>query len=145
MKKITILLAIVAFMSSVAFAGDITAVSADLQQSFKKNFPAATAVAWQQKDELNIAEFKENEIKHLAYFNADAKLVGVVRFVTAEYIPLKTMNILKEKYGDIDNKNVLEVSVTNGDIFYLMNIIHNNRFKTIKVYTDGTTEIIKKD
>ena len=145
MKKTTILLAIVAFIFSVAFAGDVPgSIPAKLEQSFKKNFPAVTAVVWQQNDELNIAEFRQNETKHLAYFDSNAKLVGVIRYITTEYIPLKTQNILKEKYSELEKMNVLEVSVTNGEIYYLMNIMHNDKFTTIKVYTDGAIETLNK-
>lgn len=142
-KTFIILFATVFSISSAAFAGEKPVVSERLESSFKRNFPLASVTNWENKDEISIATFTNNKIKHFAYFDLNANLVAVVRSVTIDYMPLRTINTLKEKYDLPEKMNILEVTLTEGGSFYVMNIFHNNRFKTVKVYLDGTTEVIK--
>lgn len=143
-KTVVFLLALAAFISSVAFAAKIPIVPENIEQSFKKEFPEVAQFNWEKKDDLYIAEFRENEITHFAYFDSDANLLGVIRYITTADMPFRTLFLLKKKYGNFGKLNALEVSMTGGETYYFTCIFHKNKFKTIKVYPDGGTEIIKK-
>jgi len=142
-KTLIILFAIVAFVSSVALAGETPVVPEKFENAFKRNFPNVNVTNWENKDELSIATFTNNTIKHFAYFDVNANLIAVVRSVTFDYMPLRIINALKEKYDLPEKMNIQEVYLTEGHIFYVMDVFHNNKSKTVKVYLDGTTEIIK--
>ena len=146
MKKtflLAVILIVASFVSSTAFAGEGPVVPEKIERSFKENFPDVTEITWQKKDDLCIAEFKENTIKHFAYFDADATLLGVLRYINTDYLPFKTISALKSKYGEFNTLSAVEVSLTGRETFYFMNIMQKTRFKTIKVYPDGGTEIVK--
>ena len=140
----TILLAIMTLISSTVFAGETPGIPKRLEESFGKIFPGVTTHDWVVKEEFYIAEFRKNEIKHFAYFDTDGALVATVRDINTDYMPFRTLNVLKGKYGDLGKMSALEVSRTNGENFYIIELVHNNRFKNIKVYMDGTTETLKK-
>ena len=142
-KTVALLLTFVAFMSSVAFASEIPVVPEKIEQSFKKNFPEVMLFNWEDKDDLYIAKFRENEIMNFAYFDSDANLLGVIRYITTDDMPFRIIIALKKKYGDFNKMNAMEVSLNGGETYYFTGIIHNNKFKTIKIYPDGSTEIIK--
>lgn len=139
-----ILLAIMTLISSAVFAGETPGIPKKLEESFGKTFPGVTTPDWMVKDEFYIAEFRENGIKHLAYFDTDGALVGTVRYINTGYMPFRALNALKEKYGDLGKMSALEISRTSGENFYIIELVHNNRFRNIKVYMDGTTETLKK-
>jgi hypothetical protein len=146
MKKtflLAVILIVASSVSSTAFAGEGPVVPEKIERSFKENFPDVTEIIWQKKDDFCIAEFKENTIKHFAYFDADATLLGVLRYINTDYLPFKTISALKSKYGEFNTVSAVEVSLTGRETFYFINIMHKARFKTIKVYPDGGTEIVK--
>lgn len=143
-KTIIFLFAITAFVS-IAFAKDEPAIPKGLEKSFHENFPDAIGIVWEKKDDVNVADFKENGIRHFAYFDANSSFLGVVRYITTDYMPFKTINELKKKYGDFGKMNAVEVSVDNGETFYFLNVIHKDKVKTVKVYSNGGTEIVKNN
>jgi len=144
-KTIIILLIALTFVSTIVSASDTPVIPEKLEQSLKENFPGASGVGWTERYDLRIAEFKDNQIKHLAYFDENAKLVAVIRFINTTYMPLKTTLALKNKYGDIGTITALEITLNTYEVFYLIDVIHNNKRQTIKVYIDGSTLVMNSE
>ena len=142
-KTIIILLVTVTFASSTVFAGEFPVIPEKIAHSFKENFPKATGVSWAEKSGLRIVEFSDNQLKHFAYFDENANLVAVMRYVNTTYMPLKTSLALKEKFGDLGTITALEITLNEDEVFYLIDIIHNNKSQTIKVYPGGNIVIMK--
>lgn len=141
-KTIAVLGVLVSLISSVAFAGELPE---KLEQTFKRDFPSAQTVVWEKKNDLAIAAFTENKTKYQAFYNPDANLIAVTRYITAEQMPVKLFLKLKTEYGNFGNLAVVEVSSIESDTFYMLNVYHKNKIKTLKVFSDGNAEVIKTE
>ena len=143
MKKMFFILSMMIMTSSLVIAGETPVVAEKYETAFKRNFPGIATTEWQKSNNMVVAEFRENETRHLAYFDKEANLVAVIRYINTDYMSLRAKDALRKKYGSFEKMNVLEVSLTDGDNFYLLTVMHNDAFKKIKVYQDGGIEIVK--
>lgn len=143
-KPLLVLLTVTLLVSSIAFAGKLVTVPENLERSFKQNFPESSVINWEKESDTYIAEFKKNSSRHYAYFDAEGNLMGLLNFITTDQMPPKTMEKIKKKFGDIGKSNVIEVSLTKEEVFYFINIEHNGKTKTIKVYPGGSIEVFNK-
>ena len=143
MKKTIIFLFAIGTLLTNAFAGDVPPMPKDLEKSFRENFPEAIQISWQKKDEVSIVDFRKDGVRHIAYFDVYSGFIGVLRYITSDHMPVKTLNILKKKYGDLSKTRALEAFTADGETFYFINIQHKGNVRTLKVYPDGGSEIMK--
>ena len=143
MKKTIIFLLAITTFASIAFANDVPGAPKELEKSLAINFPGIKDFTWQKKDDAFIADFREDGIRHFAYFDAFGNFLGVLRYITTDNMPFRLVNELKKKFGNFGKANAVEITITNEETTYVMNVIHKDKFKTIKVYSSGNIEFIK--
>jgi opacity protein-like surface antigen len=118
MKKLLIALTIACSVLTMSAAATEVKVSAKVLQAFKNNFNSANSVTWQQVDDLFQADFKLDDQKYSAYFNADGEMVVVARFITLEQLPHLLKSSLLEEAQDGQVSYVFELSDNEGVHFY---------------------------
>jgi hypothetical protein len=143
MKKTIIFLLAITTFASLAFGNDAPVTPKELEKSLITNFPGIKDFTWQKKDDVYIADFREDGIRHFAYFDAAANFLGVVRYITTDNMPFKLVNEVKKRFGNFGKANAVEITVANEETTYFMNVIHKDKFKAIKVHSDGAIEFIK--
>lgn len=143
MKKIIAIVTSITMVSlSSVFAGD---VPEKFEQAFKRHFPGSSVLIWEKKDNISVAGFTENRIRYQAYFGADANLLGIAKHITIAQMPAKPLFAIKEKYGDFANVAAIEISFPDRETIYLTTVYFKNKIKTIKVYTDGSIEVLRSE
>jgi hypothetical protein len=143
MKKTIIFLLAITTFASFAFGNDVPGTPKELEKSFTMNFPGIKNFTWEKKDGVFIADFREEGIRHFAYFDASSNFLGVVRYITTDNMPFRLVNEIKKRFGNFGKANAVEIAVTNEETTYVMNIIHKDKFKVIKIYSNGAIEFIK--
>lgn len=141
-KTFLIFTTIMMFIASIVFAGE---VPEKLKQAFKKQFPGSNVMVWEKKDNVNVAVFTENQTRYQVYFNSDANLLGIARHITISQLPAKPLFAIKQKYGEVPDAAVVEVSIPDKETFYLANIYHKNKIRIVKIYMDGDIEVLRSE
>lgn len=142
---------VIAFLMMFAFIGTTSAQDAKaknaerFQRSFAKNFPNASVNVWDTQEEFIVARFYLNEVKYDAWFANDASLYAVAKYTTVEQLPTKVFEAINKKYGVSDLVGAMEVAKTNGRVYYVTKIHHKNSLHTIRVYSNGNIQIMKKE
>ena len=118
MKKLFIALTIaLSVLTMSASAADVK-VSAKVLAAFESNFKKASDVKWAQVRDLYQADFKMEDQKYSAYFNAEGQMVVVARFITEEQLPHFLKSSLKEQAGEGHISYVFELSDEEGVHYY---------------------------
>jgi len=118
MKKLLFALTIAcSVFTMTAFASDVK-VSAKVLAAFEHAFEKASNVKWAQVRDLYQADFKIEDQKYSAYFDADGQMIVVARFVTEEQLPHFLKSSLQQQAGDGKVAYVFELSDDEGVHYY---------------------------
>lgn len=121
MKKIFLFVSftIVVGMTN-AFAGRDPNVSTQVLQSFKKEFPAAAYLKWDKYQDYFRATFVLNDHRTEAWFSSEGELLGTVRDLLFDQLPLTVMKNVGKKFPAAYFYEVREVSNTNGTTYQMV-------------------------
>jgi hypothetical protein len=137
MKKRILLLSIVLVsFTAFSFAADAPAISKNVISSFNKQFANARDIKWQHQANFTKAEFKMNDMVLFAYFNNNAELIAVTRFISPSQLPLSILSSLKKSYADYWVSDLFEIQTENGTSYYIT--IENSDHVTI-LKSEGTS------
>lgn len=117
MKKIILTLAI-AVSTMSAFASDVN-VTQKVLDAFKTEFVSAKEVEWSAGSNYYKATFYYNGHYVFAYYNENAELLGLTRYLSPADLPLTLQNILKKNYEGYWVSDLFEASKNNGTTYYI--------------------------
>ena len=132
MKKITLVLTTLMFLTIASFAKDAKDVSTKVKASFEKIFSAAYDIKWERSNKSYLATFKMDGQNVSALYNEEGELKRSSRSLSLSHLPLKVLTALQERYEgyDIDN-TVSEVFENNETNYYIK--VENRKHKIILV------------
>ena len=99
-KRILLLSFVLVNFTAFSFASDAPAISKNIISSFNKQFANAKDIKWEHQANFTKAEFKVNDVVLFAYFNNNAELIAVTRFISPSQLPLSILTSLKKSYTD---------------------------------------------
>ncbi len=100
MKKVIVGLVLGAvLLVNSAFANSNENINERVKAAFKQEFVQAKEVSWQKTDNFYKAEFSMNDDILTAYFSEEGELMGVIRNLSSNELPIKLQTSLKKEYG----------------------------------------------
>jgi hypothetical protein len=120
-------------------------VSSRIQYAFKKQFAGAVALSWERLPE-NIYQvtFMHNNERLNAFYDDNAQLVAIGRFINEQSLPLSIQTNIARKYASYRLVNVIELTRSN-ETSYLLTF-ENEQFKLdVQAYNSGDMEVFKKE
>lgn len=118
MKKIIITLAAIMTLSLCAFAGEEN-VRPEVLKAFQSKFETAQDVEWKAGSNYYKANFTYNGYRLVAFYNSDAELLGITRYIVSAQLPLYLQNKIKSKYQNYWITDLFELSNAAGFIYYI--------------------------
>jgi hypothetical protein len=118
MKKVFLSFSVI-LMLSVAnvSAADGRPVTKEVQAAFKKEFPAAEGLSWNEVGDFCRAAFLLDGHRVEAYFSDDGKLQGSIRDIFFSQLPMAAMSAIEKKYAGADVSEVNEITNDEGTIY----------------------------
>jgi hypothetical protein len=146
MKKTIIVLLMIVAVNSTLSAQHSKIKNADqFRDSFTKNFPGATITLWETMGEFVVVRFYLNNIKHEAWFEEDAALYAVTKYITIGLLPANVSAAIKKNYRTDDAVSAMEITKSNGRHYFAVNISAKNSIRTIRVSPNGKIEVVKNE
>ncbi len=144
MKKIflSLSLSLLCLLAISAAANDPSPISKEVQDAFKKEFPAAQLLNWNSVGEFQQATFLLDGHRAQAYFSEDARLLGIIRSLFFSQLPLAAMTAIDKRYSEADVMEVYEITNDEGTNY---NITLESLGKKFKVKVDANGNITKSD
>ena len=128
MKKIFLLLPVLlAFASLTAFSRFNNDVDPRAEQLFKNEFAGASNVVWSKTGNFLMASFTWGDRQTVAYFNADAELVGCIRELFFNQLPLTVMRTVEKNFKDAIILQCMEITNDDGASYKLFVEYKNNK------------------
>lgn len=130
MKKIFLFLsfAMIIGMTNV-FATNDPAVSPLVKQSFKKEFPSAVYVKWDKDQDYFKATFVLNEFRTQAWFSDEGELLGTIRGLFYDQLPLTVMRGIENKFPSAGISDILEITNINGTTYKMVATTQKGKFR----------------
>lgn len=137
MKKIILSLSLLlAIAVTTAFAETGPVINEKVKESFKKEFSEAKVVEWKEAGEYVSATFVLWDLRAVAYFTPDGQLVGCVRTLFYNQLPLAAIKILDRKLIHASILEVEEISNSTGT-YYKLTIEENKIRHEVRVDAGG--------
>lgn len=144
MKKIILSLAVLfAIGTTAAFANDGRETNPKALETFKREFSNAEFVKWTEENEFSKVSFVLGGNRAVAIFNADGELVGSMRDLLYNQLPLSVMSAVDKRFGQSSTIDIREVSNNNGTSYHITLEQKEKKYKVV-VFPDGTISSITK-
>lgn len=118
MKKIMITLAMIITLATGVFAAN-TEIKPEVLQAFNHRFAQAENVIWQEGENFYKASFIFHGGAMNAYYDKEAKLIGVTRYISSTLLPLYLQNSLRKNYPGYWITDLFEMSKKKGFSYYM--------------------------
>ncbi|NOT52536.1 MAG: hypothetical protein HOP10_14800 [Chitinophagaceae bacterium] len=143
MKKIFLSLSLIMTVATASFANDARDPDPEVKEVFKKEFPGAQSVVWSEQDGFYKATFILANHRTIAYFDRYYELVGCVRDIFYDQLPITVMKAIDKKFPTASFSEVREITNDDGTS-YLLKIEEGSKKYKVKVTSEGSfTEITK--
>jgi len=106
-------------MSTVAFAAPNDRVDEQINASFQRDFVSAQHVLWEKSNDYSKATFTLDGQVMYAYYSNDAKLLGIVRNITSDKLPIGLFTDIKKNYSDHWITNLFEMASDGSSTYYI--------------------------
>jgi hypothetical protein len=145
MKKIILSLTLLlAIGAGVAFADSGTNSDPRIEAMFKKEFAGAQEVQWAAEQEgFSKATFLLGGHRTQAWFSKDAELVGSIRDISYNQLPLVVMTSIGKRFKGATTMDIREVWNSEGTR-YKLTLQANGKTYKVSVFPDGNMEEIQK-
>lgn len=97
-----------------AFANDPDPVSEKVQSSFKKEFPGASLISWNETGDYLKAVFLYAGYRSEAYFTKEGELEGSARNIFFNQLPLAVTKAVEKRFTNADVLEVSEITTASG-------------------------------
>ncbi len=114
-----ILFALVLLVSSPAVNAEERNVNEKVLNAFITEFTTASQVEWTTGSNYYKASFVFNDKHVFAFYNAEGRLLGLTRNITASELPLKLQTELKKNYESYWISDLFEAAREEGTAYYL--------------------------
>lgn len=143
MKKIILsFVVMLAVGASAAFANPVDTNPRAIE-SFKREFANAELVKWSVDNEFTKASFVLGGNRAVALFNAEGELVGSMRDLLYNQLPLSVMTSIDKRFPEASTMDIRELSNAEGTR-YQLTLEHKGRSYTVLAFHDGTIAEIRK-
>jgi len=144
MKKLFVSAALALAVVTSSFAGDMVKVDKKIQSAFQKEFASAFNPRWESVGEgVYHVTFTQNSEVMDAYYNDDAELISIARYVNQDQLPLLVTKTLNQKFSGSEITQIREL-VTENETSYLVTAKNDNGIVFARVFTSGGFQIVKK-
>ena len=117
------------------FAND--KINEAITNSFKQEFLNAQNVQWQSQDNFVKATFDMDGQVMFAFYSKDAQLLGVVRNILSDKLPINLLTSIKKDYNDYWISDLFELASSGQSCYY---ITLENGEEQLVLKSDGTSE-----
>jgi hypothetical protein len=143
MKKLFVSAALALAVVTSSFAADVK-VDKKIQSAFQKEFASAFNPRWESVgDGLFHVSFTQNAEVMDAYYNENAELISLARYVSKDQLPLLVTKTLNEKFKGSEITQIREL-VTENETSYLATLKKNDGVVIARVFTTGGVQIVKR-
>lgn len=104
---------------SYSFANPTDGINKKAVASFNKDFSDARNIQWQQRDNYVMATFSLNNEIMFAYYNANGELLGVLRNILSDKLPISQLVSLKKDYSGYWISNLFEANMNDESTYYV--------------------------
>jgi hypothetical protein len=144
MKKLFLALSLLLAVSvSSVFANEGATVNEQVQAAFKKEFPAASLIEWNNPGEYYKATFMLWGHRTEAYFTEDGQLQGSIRSLFYNQLPLAIMTSVDKRFEGAEILDVNEINNSNGTTYSLLLEVGSRKYRVKANATGGITEVNK--
>ena len=120
MKKVIFAIAMMLTLGwASAFANTNDNVNDQVAASFRKDFATAKEVKWQTESNYVKATFTMYGQVMFAYYNESGELIGVVRNILSDKLPINLMTGLKKNYNDRWISDLFEMASEGQSTYYV--------------------------
>ena len=122
MKKLILAIGLFLTVFSLsAFATDKKDINPQVLRSFNIEFSGAQNVAWTKLEDAYRVNFTQNGFRVEAFFDESGELLGTVRSVLFNELPLSVTSAITKKYSDAPAYEIFEYTV-GSETFYRMKV-----------------------
>ena len=125
-----------------AFAGKSYPVNEEVKEAFKKEFPGAEVLSWDDAGDFVKAVFLLNGYRSEAYFDPEGELQVAVRNLFFNQLPLAVTKSVDKRFPDADILEVTEISRAEGTSY---RIRLETTTKKYKLNLDANGQIISTE
>jgi hypothetical protein len=144
MKKLFVSLSLLLTVATgTAFANESINVNAQVQSSFKKEFPGADLIQWNTKGEFYTATFMLWGYRTEAYFTEDGQLQGSVRSLFYSQLPLGVTTSIDKRFEAAEILGVNEINNVEGTVYSVLLEAENKKYHVKATASGGITEVRK--
>ena len=108
MRKIIIAVIMTLFVTT-AFASN-NEISPAVETAFKAKFPGASEVQWSKGSNYYKVSFNNNGTAMFAFFNENAKMMGLMRYIRSTQLPFDLQSKLKPYFSHYWITDLFEMS-----------------------------------
>jgi hypothetical protein len=138
MKRIIVSVAVTFIIGiSAVRANNVPAVDNKVTESFRKEFPGASLVQWEEKNQYFAASFVLNDVHVMAFFDHDGELLGSINAVFFDQLPMAVRNSIGKHFSDAVILETYEITNPENTRYKLVLEIHGKKYTTFLFY-DGT-------
>ena len=145
MKKMFLILVLVASAITQTVSAADEKVSPRLSQALVKEFSGAKAIHWQafKGKDIYQASFILNNQRLFAFFNSDGDLLSTGRYVAETNLPILVTKSIAERFADFNIKEIVEYT-RDGDTQYALVLENDKKIITANAFTDGGIAVVSK-
>jgi hypothetical protein len=147
MKKLaTVLAATVMLLSASAFTKESndTKATTKVEKSFKTDFSKAENATWRKIGDVFIANFLLDDVELEAAYNSDGELVGTLKKVQAQDLPLAVNLAIAKKYNGYEVAKKAEEITFEKQTSYYINVSNGKEILKLKCSVNGELTVDKK-
>ncbi|MGQ0738947.1 MAG: hypothetical protein ACT4OJ_07815 [Bacteroidota bacterium] len=105
--------------ATTAFAGKSYPVNDEVKETFKKEFPGAEVISWDDAGDFVKAIFLLNGYRSEAYFDSEGQLHATARNLFFTQLPLAVTKTVSKRYLNADILEATEISTTDGTSYLI--------------------------
>lgn len=139
MKKLFVIVACALF-TITAYADD---PNEKVLKSFNETFAGAEEVKWEEFSSYYTVSFVNAGIRSKVNYDKEGNMLGSIRYYTPSMLPLNIQNKLKKEFSKKTLYGVTEVTFGT-DVTYYVKIEDDKHWFTVKVDTEGNTQVTEK-
>ncbi|OQP50656.1 hypothetical protein A4H97_02105 [Niastella yeongjuensis] len=139
---------VIAILTAALIAGSTYAFSPfdpneKVLKAFNETFSTATEVRWEEFPKYFAVSFVSGGIRSKVNYDKEGNMISSLRYYNPQLLPLYILNKVSQENSKKKLFGVTEVTV-GGNIAYYIKLEDNSSWYTLKVDTDGNSQIVEK-
>jgi hypothetical protein len=139
---------VIAILTAALIAGSTYAFSPfdpneKVLKAFNETFSTATEVRWEEFPKYFAVSFLSSGIRAKVNYDKEGNMISSLRYYNPQLLPLYILNKVSQENPKKKLFGVTEVTV-GGNIVYYIKMEDNTCWYTLKIDTDGNSQIVEK-